>query len=162
MFNSKKAQISDTMSWIVATIIIVLILSIPILLINFGSLKGKSFCFLRLQDLIATKSMSGYLYQNYNSLVQMVKDEDNKGVQETKDSLDSFIASLSRGEREKWFSDINGGGENFPKEKILNDKFDTSFYLDKNNEKILATFYAKEKSMLVKSYEGVGYNFECS
>jgi len=73
MYNSKKAQISDTMSWMVATIIIVVLLSIPILLVQLKLIGDNGASFARVQDPIATKSISGYLLKNYMVINDILK-----------------------------------------------------------------------------------------
>ncbi|MFH1365498.1 MAG: hypothetical protein ABIH28_02865 [archaeon] len=99
MHKSKKAQISDTISWIVATIIIVLILSIPILLVELGVIK-RGVYFYRMYDPIATKSISGYLLQNYDKTIE--PNLGNKEAPSVRGSIDSFLTTLARDEKEGW------------------------------------------------------------
>jgi len=58
--NGKKAQIGETMTWVVATLIIVIILAISIYAVsfNFGERKFNVNTF---SDLYAVKSLSGYM-----------------------------------------------------------------------------------------------------
>ena len=59
--KNKKAQVSDTITWIVATMIIVVVLSISVFFTI--SLSGQKKLFLedREKDLLATKSITGFL-----------------------------------------------------------------------------------------------------
>jgi uncharacterized membrane protein len=59
--KNKKAQVSDTITWIVATMIIVVVLSISVFFTI--SLSGQKKIFLedREKDLLATKSITGFL-----------------------------------------------------------------------------------------------------
>ena len=59
MFN-KKAQIGETMTWVVATIVIVVVLSFSILL-SINIFKDKKFEVEKETDLLAVKSLTGYL-----------------------------------------------------------------------------------------------------
>jgi len=105
MYNSKKAQISDTMSWMVATIIIVVLLSIPILLVQLKLIGDNGASFARVQDPIATKSISGYLLKNY----MVINEIDNTEVSaENLDySMTPFLISLARYDSEGWNVFIN-------------------------------------------------------
>jgi hypothetical protein len=59
--KNKRAQVSDTITWIVATMIIVVVLSISVFFTI--SLSGQKKIFLedREKDLLATKSITGFL-----------------------------------------------------------------------------------------------------
>ena len=56
----KKAQIGETMTWIVATVIIIVILIFSIFVTGIVG-KDKEFKIWPKKDLLATKSLSGYL-----------------------------------------------------------------------------------------------------
>jgi hypothetical protein len=58
---NKKAQIGETMTWIVATIIIAIILIITILLASSPGIKHKELPYTNNVDLFADKSLSAYL-----------------------------------------------------------------------------------------------------
>ena len=56
----KKGQIAETMTWVVATIVIIVILSFSIL-ISINIFGDKEFNVERKTDLLATKSLTGFL-----------------------------------------------------------------------------------------------------
>jgi len=61
MFNkNKKAQIGETLTWVVATIVIIVILGVSIFIVSIH-LKDKKFVIDKKSDLIATKSLTAYL-----------------------------------------------------------------------------------------------------
>ena len=65
--NNCRGQIGETLTWVVATIVIVIILSISIFVVSFGGFLGeKKFSeYDPIQsDLIFTKSFSGFLIKN--------------------------------------------------------------------------------------------------
>jgi len=66
--NNKKGQIGETLTWTVATIIIIVILAISILVVSFN-FSSKKFVYDE-HDLTVLKSMSAYLLTdgNYNKL----------------------------------------------------------------------------------------------
>jgi len=79
MFN-KKAQVGETMTWIIATIIIVVILAISIFIVSsFSFGLGKEFKFDRETDLFVTKSFVGYLMTNdgENKIYDKLKNKNN-------------------------------------------------------------------------------------
>jgi hypothetical protein len=69
MFN-KKAQIGETITWIVATIVIIVILSFSIFIVSFN-LKNKNFELKTESDLISTKSISSFLNEDLN--IELIK-----------------------------------------------------------------------------------------
>ena len=61
--HNKKAQIADSMTWIIATLIIIVILTISIFVVSpFG--KEKKLKLSKTSDLLATKSLISYLQTN--------------------------------------------------------------------------------------------------
>ena len=168
MHNSKKAQISDTMSWIVATIIIVLILSIPILLIHFKIIGSNVVLFSRVEkDPITTKSISGYLLQNYDAsikpdIIKMEADGRTNFLQETENILSPFLVTLSRKDIEEEWHCIP---EPLKLNLLLQDyvdlyRFDTRFYFRISNKKeAILEFWVREKGGIGKRPAGVPYNF---
>jgi hypothetical protein len=99
MYNSKKAQISDTISWMVATVIIILILSIPLFLIQFN-IFDTEISFYRSQDLLIAKSFSGYFLKNEQILKEAFVGEFSELSNK---EIDSFLNSLSRRENIDFF-----------------------------------------------------------
>jgi CHASE1-domain containing sensor protein len=105
MYKSKKAQISDTISWMVATIIIVLILGVPIFLVQAKMINLDRVNFERVQDPIATKAISGYLFRESSYILADLKSGQlsSETDTETKKRLSRFLYSLSRNENiEGW------------------------------------------------------------
>jgi len=72
MFSNKRGQIGETMTWVVATIIIIVILGIAIFIVSSSPFKGvKKLESKNIKaDLLVTKSLLGYLSteNNYNEL----------------------------------------------------------------------------------------------
>ena len=59
---NNRGQIGETMTWMVATIIIILVLTVSILLANASFIKGeKKFPYTNHVDLFVEKSLSSYL-----------------------------------------------------------------------------------------------------
>jgi len=76
---SKKAQIGETITWVVATVIIIVILILSIFIAGFVG-KDKEFQILSKKDLLATKSLSGYLLTQNDSgekVFEQLKNEEN-------------------------------------------------------------------------------------
>jgi len=140
MYNSKKAQISDTLSWGVATIIIVLILSIPILLIQFKMINVNKISFSRMDDPIATKSISGYFLGNYAKIIKPNLEE-KEPSSELKDSLNLFLATLPRDKKEQWVADILINDNPFYEKKSSG----LVSYIHKENKRARNAFYFEEK-----------------
>ena len=146
MYNSKKAQISDTMSWIVATIIIVLILSIPILLVTFGVLKNNVISFQRSQDPIVTKSISGYLLQNYGFVFEKEIFQEKVSAPKLDVSVSSFLFSLTRNENiEGWNLVVDIDDKSIYSKTYFKGGwglgvFQTPFYFNENNKKVVFKF----------------------
>ena len=62
MLNNKRAQIGETMTWIIATIAIIVILIFSIFIVSFTKDESKEFkVYNQNSDLLAMKSLSGYL-----------------------------------------------------------------------------------------------------
>lgn len=107
MHKRKKAQISDTLSWVVATIIIVLILGVPVFLVGNGMINTNKINFERVQDTLATKSISGYLLKESSLIVEELKEgklPSKKDTEtDTEKRLSLFLYSLGRNENvEGW------------------------------------------------------------
>lgn len=79
MFSKKKkGQISETMTWIVATLIIVVILSISVFLASLVG-QDKKFPTTERIDLFAKKSLTSYLLTRDNSGTSMYDEINNAG-----------------------------------------------------------------------------------
>lgn len=66
--KNKKAQVSDTITWLVATMIIVVVLSISVFFTISISNQKKLFLEDREKDFLATKSITGFLRENVDLL----------------------------------------------------------------------------------------------
>jgi len=79
--RNKKAQIGETMTWIVATIIIIIILAISIFLTNFVINSDKTITYSadRQKNLIATKSTIAFLQNKENS--ELLNNKDYSGFE---------------------------------------------------------------------------------
>jgi len=77
MFSkNKKAQIGETLTWVVATIVIIVILGVSIFIVSLH-LKNKNFIVNRKSDLIATKSITSFLIQDSN--LELIKSSVTSG-----------------------------------------------------------------------------------
>ena len=86
--TDKKAQIGETITWLVATVIIIVILIFSIFVTGLVG-KNKEFQILPKKDLLATKSLSSYL---------LTQDDSGKKVFEQlkdKENLDEFFNNFS-------------------------------------------------------------------
>lgn len=168
MYNFKKGQISDTLSWIIATVVIVSVLGIPILLIQLDMINTKRISFERVQDTIATKSISGYLLKNYewiggNEWINKFEGNEKKLSLEQESEIESLLRSLCTNGLEGWslillFNEEAVYHKGFYKYSDLryivydgndwrnyfvrdNKKFDTKFYFDNQGNKLFFDFY---------------------
>ena len=146
MYNSKKAQISDTISWLVATIIIVLILSIPILFVTLGALKNNVIYFQRVQDPIVTKSISGYLSNDYSAVFEKEIFQEKVSASDLDVSVSPFLLSLTRNENmEGWNLKVKVNDKEIYKKityglGVGEGTFPTPFYFNENNKKVVFKF----------------------
>ena len=116
MWDNKKGQIGETMTWIVATLVIVVILSISILLtIPLGSEK-KINIEDKGKDFLATVSITNFLSEDIN--VDLIKTNDKNRINsEMKLFLDNLIVNPPKKLLERTQSSSvvgkSGGGWNF-------------------------------------------------
>jgi hypothetical protein len=147
MFNLKKAQISDTLSWIVATIIIILILSVPILLTKLGAINPKKISFERVQDPIATKSISGYLLQNYGAVIEKEIAQEKVSISNLDNSISPFLVSLNRSKAEGWNMVINSENKEVYRKSTYSlvsfdsEHFENFFYFYKSGKEVMLKFW---------------------
>jgi len=74
---NQRAQIAETVTWVVATIAIIVIILISVLVVQFN-LKDKKFSSQGDSDLLITKSMTGYLLtKNVYGNLQNLGEEDS-------------------------------------------------------------------------------------
>ena len=78
MFN-RNAQIGETITWVVATLIIIVVLAFSIFISSFYFSKDKSVSFSGGSDLLASKSMFSYLLTSSDGgmVYDQLKEEDN-------------------------------------------------------------------------------------
>jgi hypothetical protein len=85
MLHNKKGQVGETMTWIIATIVIIVILVFSIFITSILGKsksfdKNRKFEFDRETDLIATKSLTSYLLTKNNfakTVFEQLNEEDN-------------------------------------------------------------------------------------
>ena len=78
--SSKKAQVGETMTWVVATIIIVIILIVSIFVSTAYLGGGKNVNFFKRTDVLASKSLFSYLLtkdSEGNQVYNQLKNEEN-------------------------------------------------------------------------------------
>ncbi|MGD9276567.1 MAG: hypothetical protein PVJ67_05320 [Candidatus Pacearchaeota archaeon] len=92
--NNRRGQIGETMTWVVATIAIIFILSVSIFIvkINFG--KEKTFNPYISNDLVITESaVSFFSYENnFNDLKNSIQNEDYTSI---KPKVENFLEGIS-------------------------------------------------------------------
>ncbi|MCK5043899.1 hypothetical protein KAR52_02770 [Candidatus Pacearchaeota archaeon] len=89
MLDNKRAQIGETMTWVIATIAIIVILILSIFIVSFTKDESKEFKTYRNSDLLAVKSLSGYL---------LTQDEDGTNIYNQliiDESLNDFNGNLA-------------------------------------------------------------------
>ena len=91
--KNKKAQIGETMTWVVATLIIIVILGVSIFIVQF-SLSKKEFVLFATNDLIVTKSVVSFLSygSNFNDLENSIN---NDNYDLLKPRIEFFLGSIS-------------------------------------------------------------------
>ena len=90
VFKNKRAQIGETMTWIVATLVIVVILGISVFVAV--PLKGfNGFKFYRKADFLATKSFVNYLSKN--GIYDKIKQEKKIPDDGLKEKIENFYQS---------------------------------------------------------------------
>jgi len=95
-FN-KKAQIGETMTWMVATLVIIVILAISIFIVSVYSRKGgKTSVVLpdKAKRFVAVKSITGFV-SNENNLNQIFLSIDNNNYGDLKKNMKKFFNSLA-------------------------------------------------------------------
>ena len=116
MLDNKRAQIGETMTWVIATLVIVVILSISILFtIPLGSDKQ-----IRIEDkekdFLATKSVTSFLSKKEN--IDLLDSKDNRlFYDKLKVLLEGMgvnpVKSFLEGKKITYISGKEGGGWNF-------------------------------------------------
>ena len=103
LLSNKRAQVADTMTWVVATIIIVVVLGISIIATNFVVSSQKPiFLDDKKKEFLATKSITSFLTKKEN--VDLLKNEDYK-------SFGNHIVKLLEISRSNFL--VKGGDELF-------------------------------------------------
>ena len=127
-FLEKKAQIGDTMTWVVATLIIVAVLAISIFASKFVLPEIKPiFLDDKKKDFLATKSITSFLREEKN--VNLLKSGNEEKIQS---EIGKFLQKASSGEG------TNPGGWNLE--------------IEKNNEKVGVNHYR----VVGSSFAGIG------
>ena len=143
MLDNKIGQIGETVTWVVATLIIIVILSISVL--ATVSISNKQLIFLedKEKDFIATKSIISFL-KNPDNIELLVSGDEKKIESEMESFLNILptskpiivgvrsilgVESFSRRGVSKWFFDIGEDDENLPFEvKFSSDKIKLRFW----------------------------------
>jgi hypothetical protein len=88
--KNKKAQTGETITWVVATVIIILILAISLLVSSFYFKAAKDIGFFKKTDTLASKSLFSYL---------LTKDTDGNNVHtqlKNQENLNEFNGNLGK------------------------------------------------------------------
>lgn len=91
--NNSRGQIGESLTWVVATIVIIVILGISIFVVKF-SLNEKEFNPFISNDLVATKSAVSFLsYENnFNDLENSIE---NGNYNSVKPKMEEFLEAIS-------------------------------------------------------------------
>ena len=91
--KNKKAQIGETLTWVIATIAVIIILGISIFVVSFN-LRDKRFFVDRKADIISTKSISSFflIEENLNLIKNIKKDSDCRDLESR---IELFLPKLS-------------------------------------------------------------------
>ena len=109
MWDNKRGQIGETMTWIIATLVIVVILSISVLVtIPLGSEK-KIKIEDKEKDFLATKSITSFLRNETN--VELLKNEDPKVFEEKLKNFLKILPSSTSGGQGGWNFERDSSGE---------------------------------------------------
>ena len=99
MLDNKRAQVGETMTWVIATIVIVVILIFSIFIVSF-KLKDESKEFKtqnKDSDLIAAKSLLGYLStKDSNGMTVYEQLKDKNDSKDVKGIFDEFNGNLAK------------------------------------------------------------------
>lgn len=90
---SKKAQIGETMTWVVATIIIIFILAISIFFVKFNFEK-RDFVYSVSNDLIVSKSTTSFLKED-NNFENLKTSIENNNYEKIKPKIEKFLQEIS-------------------------------------------------------------------
>jgi len=92
MLNNKRAQLGETMTWVVATIIIIVILVFSVFMIS-PITKNKKFESDKKTDLLATKDISSFLLEDSN--VELIKNSvENENYDNFEEKFTAFLKNL--------------------------------------------------------------------
>lgn len=96
MFRNKKGQIAQTITWVVATIIIVVIMTISFFVANSKILNDSKLDFIDKQkDFVATKSVTSFVEENFDLIESSVKDDNFDLLNDLlKTGVDPFLEIL--------------------------------------------------------------------
>ena len=97
MHNKKRGQIGDTITWVVATVIIVLILAVSLFASEFAFGKSKDLSFLKTTDTLVSKSLFSYL---------LTKDSEGDNVYnqiKKQENLNEFNGNLGKAIFKKFY-----------------------------------------------------------
>ena len=112
MLDNKKGQIGETMTWIVATLIIIVILSISIFatsILALGSTKKLIYLEDKEKDFLATKSITSFLRNSDN--VGLLENEDPEVFEEKLKTFLKILPSSTIGGQGGWNFERDYSGE---------------------------------------------------
>jgi len=91
--NNRRGQIGETMTWVVATIVIIVILGISIFIVKF-SLNEKEFVKFSSEDSVLTKSAVSFLRygNNFDELKNAIEKDDYNSI---KPKIEKFFKGIS-------------------------------------------------------------------
>jgi len=100
---NKKAQVGETITWIVATIIIIVILVISVFIVSLSPKRDKDHLQLidKQKDFIATKSIVNFLMEDFDLVKSSIE---SKKYESLKEKFRPFLESLLvfRGSNTGW------------------------------------------------------------
>ena len=141
LIKRKNSQIATTTTWIVATIVIIVVLSISIFATTFV-LSGKKLIFIedKEKDFLTTKSSTSFLSNEKN--IELLLGDDNEKIES---ELNDFLDKISKEETVNpggWNLDIVKGDEeiNIYTYRVL-DFRDKQFNISFNSEELKLHFW---------------------
>jgi hypothetical protein len=143
MFN-KKAQIGETMTWVIATIVIVIILGLSIFVVSFDVFKkSKKFDLNKESDLLATKSITNFLMSNLDLIKDSTRNNDCALLEE---KMEIFLDILPKSSIKGWnFQSYLNKNQRCEKKSYIvlgwKDYYSTFFKFKENSDEIMLRFW---------------------
>ncbi len=106
--QNKKGEIGETITWFVATVIIIVILLISIFIVSVGPFTHKEFKVCNERDLLVTKSLTSYLLtkDSGEEIFYKLASKDNLNDKKSKWADEKALGDFAYNLAEKIFSEL--------------------------------------------------------